>query len=356
MSSILTGKNIRISVFGQSHSKAIGAVIDGLPAGFRIDNEKVKAFTDRRVPGRAKFATARKEADTAVVLSGLVDGVTCGTPLGMLIENADTRSGDYENLRRVPRPAHADYAAAVKYNGFQDVAGGGHFSGRLTAPLCYAGAICLQILEQRGVRIKAHIASIGDIADTPFDPVEIPDVDIAAKAFPVLSDEQGEKMQAEIEQARMACDSVGGVIECAVTGLPAGLGEPMFDGVENQLAKNLFAIPAVKGLEFGSGFAGTRLRGSQNNDAFTVGADGQIRTETNNHGGILGGITSGMPILFRVAVKPTPSIAQPQKSVNLDTKTPEELVIRGRHDPCIVPRAVPVVEAVTAVTVLDLLG
>lgn len=356
MSSILTGKNIRISVFGQSHSKAIGAVIDGLPAGFRIDNEKVKAFTDRRAPGRAKFATARKEADTAVVLSGLVDGVTCGAPLGMLIENADTRSGDYENLRRVPRPAHADYAAAVKYNGFQDVAGGGHFSGRLTAPLCYAGAICLQILEQRGVQIKAHIASVGDIADTPFDPVEIPDVDIAAKAFPVLSDEQGAKMQAEIERARMACDSVGGVIECAVTGLPAGLGEPMFDGVENQLAKNLFAIPAVKGLEFGSGFAGTRLRGSQNNDAFTVGADGQIRTDTNNHGGILGGITSGMPILFRVAVKPTPSIAQPQKSVNLDTKAQKELVIRGRHDPCIVPRAVPVVEAVTAVTVLDLLG
>lgn len=356
MSSILTGKNIRISVFGQSHSKAIGAVIDGLPAGFRIDNDKVKAFTDRRAPGRAKFATARKEADTAVVLSGLVDGVTCGAPLGMLIENADTRSGDYENLRRVPRPAHADYAAAVKYNGFQDVAGGGHFSGRLTAPLCYAGAICLQILEQRGVQIKAHIASVGDIADTPFDPVEIPNVDIAAKAFPVLSDEQGAKMQAEIERARMACDSVGGVIECAVTGLPAGLGEPMFDGVENQLAKNLFAIPAVKGLEFGSGFAGTRLRGSQNNDAFTVGADGQIRTETNNHGGILGGITSGMPILFRVAVKPTPSIAQSQRSVNLDTKAPEELVIHGRHDPCIVPRAVPVVEAVTAVTVLDLLG
>ena len=355
MSSILTGKNIRISVFGQSHSKAIGAVIDGLPAGFRIDNDKVKSFTDRRAPGRAKFATARKEADTAVVLSGLVDGVTCGAPLGMLIENADTRSGDYENLRRVPRPAHADYAAAVKYNGFQDVAGGGHFSGRLTAPLCYAGAICLQILEQRGVQIKAHIASVGDIADTPFDPVEIPNVDIAAKAFPVLSDEQGAKMQAEIERARMACDSVGGVIECAVTGLPAGLGEPMFDGVENQLAKNLFAVPAVKGLEFGSGFAGTRLRGSQNNDAFTVDADGQIRTETNNHGGILGGITSGMPILFRVAVKPTPSIAQPQKSVNLDTKASEELVIRGRHDPCIVPRAVPVFEAVAAAVLLDFL-
>lgn len=356
MSSILTGKHICVSVFGQSHSKAIGAVIDGLPAGFKVDNEKVRVFTARRAPGKAKFATARKEADEAIVLSGLVDGVTCGAPLGVMIENTNTRSGDYSNLRDLPRPAHSDFTAAVKYNGFNDIAGGGHFSGRLTAPICYAGAICLQILEQKGIAVRAHIASIADVEDAPFDPVCVQNTDIAAKAFPVLSDEQGEKMQAVIEEARLDCDSVGGVVECAVTGVPAGLGDPMFDGIENQLAKNLFAIPAVKGLEFGNGFACTRLRGSENNDAYTLNADGQIVTETNNHGGILGGITSGMPIVFRLGFKPTPSISKPQQSVNLQTKTVEELVIKGRHDPCIVPRAVPVVEAVTAITILDILG
>lgn len=354
MSSILTGKNIQVSVFGQSHSKAIGAVIDGLPAGFAVDAEKVNAFMARRAPGRAKFSTSRKEADSPVVLSGLLDGVTCGAPLGVMIENTNTRSQDYDNLRRTPRPAHSDYAAAVRYNGFNDIAGGGHFSGRLTAPLCYAGAICLQILEEKGVSVRAHIASVAGIADTPFDKVYVQTDDIAAKPFPVLSDEQGEKMQAAIEEARMNTDSVGGVIECAVVGLPAGIGDPMFDGVENQLAKNLFGIPAVKGLEFGSGFAGSALRGSENNDPFCV-DNGEIRTVTNNHGGILGGITSGMPVVFRVAIKPTASIAKPQQSVNLETKTEETLRIVGRHDPCIVPRAVPVVEAVTAITVLDML-
>lgn len=355
MSSILTGKKLQVSVFGQSHSTAIGAVIDGLPAGFSVDEEKVRRFMARRAPGKAKFATSRKEADSPVVLSGLLDGVTCGAPLGVLIENTNTRSADYDNLRLTPRPAHSDYAAAVRYNGFNDISGGGHFSGRLTAPLCYAGAICLQILEEKGVFVRAHIASVANIADTPFDKVNVQTDNVAAKAFPVLSDAQGEKMQAAIEAARKDCDSVGGVIECAVAGLPAGIGDPMFDGVENQLAKNLFGIPAVKGLEFGSGFAGSTLRGSQNNDAFCVAQNGEIRTATNNHGGILGGITSGMPVVFRVAMKPTPSIAKEQQSVNLETKTEETLKIIGRHDPCIVPRAVPVVEAVTAITVLDML-
>lgn len=355
MSSILTGKNIQVSVFGQSHSKAIGAVIDGLPAGFAVDEKRVHAFMARRAPGRAKFATSRKEPDSPVVLSGLLDGVTCGAPLGVMIENTNTRSQDYDNLRLTPRPAHSDYAAAVRYNGFNDIAGGGHFSGRLTAPLCFAGAICLQILEEKGVSVRAHIASVAGIEDTPFDKVHVQTDDIAAKPFPVLSNEQGEKMQAAIEEARMNCDSVGGVIECAVVGLPAGVGDPMFDGVENQLAKNLFGIPAVKGLEFGSGFAGSALRGSENNDPFCVAESGEIRTVTNNHGGILGGITSGMPVVFRVAIKPTASIAKPQQSVHLETKTEETLRIVGRHDPCIVPRAVPVVEAVTAITVLDML-
>lgn len=356
MSSILQGDHIRVSVFGQSHSKAIGAVIDGLPAGFKIDFDKLKTFTQRRAPGNASFSTARKEADEPVILSGLCDGMTCGAPLGMLIENTNTRSGDYDNLRETPRPSHADFAANVKFHGFQDVAGGGHFSGRLTAPLCFAGGICLQMLEARGVRVRAHIYSIADVCDTPYDPVQVRADDVAAKPFPVLSDKQGEKMRGAIEKARMDCDSVGGVVECAVTGMPAGLGEPMFDGIENRLAKALFGIPAVKGLEFGSGFAGSRLRGSENNDAFLTDGAGHVTTATNNHGGILGGITSGMPIVFRVAIKPTASIAKPQQSVHLPTDTQTTLVIKGRHDPCIVPRAVPVVEAVTAITMLDILG
>ena len=356
MSSILTGKHIQVSVFGQSHSKAIGAVIDGLPAGVKIDSEKVAAFMRRRAPGNTKYSTKRREADEPVVLSGLVDGVTCGAPLGFLIENTNTRSSDYDNLRAVPRPGHADYPANVRYGGYQDVAGGGHFSGRLTAPLCFAGAFCLQILEQKGVKVQAHIYELAGVRDIPFDPITITDARPGEKVFPVISDACGEEMQAEIEKARMSADSVGGIVECAVTGMPAGLGDPMFDGVENQLARNIFGVPAVKGLEFGNGFACAKLRGSQNNDPYTIDENGKIVTTSNNNGGILGGITSGMPILFRVAVKPTSSIGKEQQSVNLNTMQPEKLIVHGRHDPCIVPRAVPVIEAVTAITMLDILG
>lgn len=356
MSSILTGKHIQVSVFGQSHSKAIGAVIDGLPAGVKIDSEKVAAFMRRRAPGNTKYSTKRREADEPVVLSGLVDGVTCGAPLGFLIENTNTRSSDYDNLRAVPRPGHADYPANVRYGGYQDVAGGGHFSGRLTAPLCFAGAVCLQILEQKGVKVQAHIYELAGVRDIPFDPITITDARPGEKVFPVISDTCGEEMQAEIEKVRMSADSVGGIVECAVTGMPAGLGDPMFDGVENQLARNIFGVPAVKGLEFGNGFACAKLRGSQNNDPYTIDENGKIVTTSNNNGGILGGITSGMPILFRVAVKPTSSIGKEQQSVNLNTMQPEKLVVHGRHDPCIVPRAVPVIEAVTAITMLDILG
>ena len=356
MSSILTGKHIQVSVFGQSHSKAIGAVIDGLPAGVKIDSEKVAAFMRRRAPGNTKYSTKRREADEPVVLSGLVDGVTCGAPLGFLIENTNTRSSDYDNLRAVPRPGHADYPSNVRYGGYQDVAGGGHFSGRLTAPLCFAGAVCLQILEQKGVKVQAHIYELAGVRDIPFDPITITDARPGEKVFPVISDACGEEMQAEIEKARMSADSVGGIVECAVTGMPAGLGDPMFDGIENQLARNIFGVPAVKGLEFGNGFACAKLRGSQNNDPYTIDENGKIVTTSNNNGGILGGITSGMPILFRVAVKPTSSIGKEQQSVNLNTMQPEKLVVHGRHDPCIVPRAVPVIEAVTAITMLDILG
>lgn len=351
------GKNITVSIFGQSHSQAIGAVIDGLPAGFAVDMGKVRAFLARRAPGRAAYATARREADEPIILSGLADGKTCGAPLAMLIGNGDTRSKDYEKLRDVPRPGHADFTANLRYGGFQDVRGGGHFSGRLTAPLCFAGAICLQMLEQRGVFVGAHIARIAGVADAPFDPVRVCPADLQAvssKPFAVIDDAAGAAMQEKIAQAKADLDSVGGTIECAAVGFPAGIGDPMFGGLENRLAAALFGIPAVKGLEFGAGFAAAEMRGSQNNDPFFLEGD-RVLTKTNHAGGILGGISTGMPLLFHLAFKPTPSIARAQDSVSLSRKKPERLEIAGRHDPCIVPRAVPVVEAVAAIVLLDAL-
>ena len=351
------GNKIKVSVFGQSHSAAIGVNVDGLPVGIHVDMERLKQFMDRRAPGRDRFSTQRKEADAPEFLAGLVDFVTCGAPLTAIIRNTNMRSGDYANLRDIPRPGHADYTAQVKYHGFQDVAGGGHFSGRLTAPLCIAGGICLQYLETLGVKVSAHIARIADVCDTPIDPM-IDDASkayVGDKAFPVLSDAAGEKMQQAIDAARMDCDSVGGVIECVITGLPVGLGDPMFDGVENRLAAALFGIPAVKGLEFGEGFAAAGLRGSQNNDAYTM-QDGRVVTKTNHAGGILGGITNGMPVIFRLAIKPTPSIAKEQESVSFSEQKDEKLSIVGRHDPCIVPRAVAVVEAVAAIVAADMIS
>lgn len=351
------GEHIHVSVFGQSHSPAIGVVVDGLPAGEKVDMEELGRFLKRRAPGQSPTSTPRKEADLPHFLSGLVDDVTCGAPLAALIENTNTRSQDYEQLRDKPRPGHADFTAQVKYGGFQDVAGGGHFSGRLTAPLCIAGGICLQILKRRGIEVAAHIASIAGQADRLFDPMgESTETLEALKRapFPVLDEKAGELMRKAIFEAKEDRDSVGGIVECLVTGVPAGLGDPMFGGMENRLAAALFGIPAVKGVEFGEGFGVAKLRGSQNNDPFTV-KDGKIVTETNHAGGILGGITNGMPLIFRLAVKPTPSISKPQKTVSLSENRVEELVITGRHDPCIVPRAVPVVEAVTALVLSDLL-
>lgn len=351
------GEHIHVSVFGQSHSPAIGVVVDGLPAGERVDMEELGRFLKRRAPGQNATSTPRKEADLPQFLSGLVDDVTCGAPLAALIENTNTRSQDYAQLRDKPRPGHADFTAQVKYGGFQDVAGGGHFSGRLTAPLCIAGGICLQILKRRGLEVAAHIASVAGEADRPFDPMgeSTETMDALKRApFPVLDEKVGERMRKVILQAKEEGDSVGGIIECLVTGVPAGLGEPMFGGMENRLAAALFGIPAVKGVEFGAGFGVAAMRGSENNDPFTV-KDGKVVTETNHAGGILGGITNGMPLVFRLAVKPTPSIAKQQQTVSLSKKQVEELVVTGRHDPCIVPRAVPVVEAVTALVLTDLL-
>lgn len=351
------GEKIKISVFGESHGGGIGVVIDGLPAGEAIDFDAVLAQMARRAPGRDKTATPRKESDTPRVLSGMLGNVLTGAPLCAVIENTNTRSQDYGNLLTKPRPGHSDYTAYVKYHGANDIRGGGHFSGRITAPLVFAGAVCRQLLERRGIQIAAHIQSVGSIHDKPFDPVAVPSALIKrlSASFFALIDESAEgPVRAEIEAARLAQDSVGGMIECAVTGLPAGVGEPMFDGLESAIAKAVFGVPAVKGIEFGAGFALAAMRGSRANDAFCY-QNGHVVTETNHCGGILGGIANGMPLIFRCAVKPTPSIAQPQKTVDLQTGENTVLTIHGRHDPCIVPRAVPVIEAVTALAIINVL-
>ncbi len=348
------GEKVKITIFGQSHSEAIGVVVDGLPAGKKLDMDKIYAFMARRAPGKNKFSTQRKEADLPKIISGVVDGTTCGAPLCAIIENTNTHSNDYDNLKIVPRPAHSDFAAFFKHNGFNDIRGGGNFSGRMTAPLCFAGAVIMQYLEDKGIKIGAHIERIAGISDRRYDSLNVNFGDVAIKEFPVIDDVQGEKMREKIEEARLDCDSVGGVIECAVTGLCVGLGEPMFDGIENTISRAVFAIPAVKGIEFGSGFEGSDLKGSENNDFFSI-SDGKFTTITNNHGGILGGISSSMPVIFRVAMKPTPSIGKTQKSVNLLTREEEDLEIHGRHDPCVVPRAVPCVEAAAAIAIINLI-
>lgn len=343
------GENLRLTVFGQSHSKAIGMVLEGIPANNEIDTQKLNKFLARRAPGKNKYSTPRQEADEPEFLSGMVDNKTCGAPISAVIYNQNTRSQDYENLKTVPRPSHADYTAQIKYFGAQDVCGGGHFSGRLTAPVCIAGGICLQLLEKEGIQVFARIRSIGNVQDdNEFNS------SVADKDFPTVSEQAGEKMKELIEQKRLQGDSVGGIIECVVSGLPAGLGDPMFDGMENKISQIVFGIPAVKGIEFGLGFACAQKSGSENNDEFCI-IDGKIKTKTNHCGGILGGITNGMPLVFRVAVKPTPSIAIEQNSIDLIENKETTLKIVGRHDPCIVPRAVPCVEAAAAIAVYDAL-
>ena len=343
------GENLHLTIFGQSHSPAIGMTLEGIPAGEQIDFDALQHFMERRAPGRNAYSTARREADAPEFLSGLRGDTTCGVPLTAIIRNGDTRSRDYAPFSAVPRPGHADYTANVKYFGYQDYAGGGHFSGRLTAPLCIAGGICLQILRRHGIEVISRIRAIGDVEDA--SPLT---ASTAEKPFPTVDEAVGEAMQAVIAQAKIQGDSLGGVIECAVLGLPAGLGDPMFGGMENRIAGIVFGVPAVKGIEFGAGFAAAKLRGSQNNDSYTV-KDGHIETRSNHCGGILGGITNGMPLVFRTAIKPTPSISMEQDSVNLETRMEEKLRVGGRHDPCIVPRAVPVIEAAAAIAVYDAL-
>ena len=348
------GENLKLTIFGQSHGAAIGMTLDGIPAGLPVDFDELQAFLNRRAPGQNNWSTPRKEGDRPEFLAGILDGFTCGAPIAAVIHNTNTRSGDYANLKDCPRPGHADYTAQMKYGGFQDAAGGGHFSGRLTAPLCIAGGLCKQWLAERGIRVAARIASIAGVTDDFEVNTLNPQLDLIGTDFPVFSPDAGARMREKIAEARSECDSVGGIIECYITGVPAGLGEPMFGGVESRIAQIVYGVPAVKAVEFGIGREAADLRGSQFNDAFTV-ENGQIRTVTNNAGGILGGITNGMPLVFRAAIKPTPSIARPQQSVSLRNAQQQELVVKGRHDPCIVPRAVPVIEAAAAIALFDLI-
>lgn len=348
------GNKLKIQIFGQSHSQGLGVVMDGIPAGMKIDLEEVQRFLERRAGGKNTYSTARKEADIPTVLSGLVGDTTCGAPLCAIFENANTRSGDYDKLQGNLRPSHADYTAWIKYGGFQDKSGGGHFSGRLTLPLCFAGAVCIQLLRQQGIEVYSHILSIGDIQDEKYDLVNIKQKKYAPGEFPALDVSVGEEMVAFMTEVAKEGDSVGGIVECAFTGFPVGVGEPIYDSVESVIAHVMFGVPAVKGIEFGMGFEGVKKRGSECNDSFYMDGD-TVKTATNYSGGIQGGITNGMPVVFRVAFKPTPSIYKEQNSVNFNDKSDTRFQIEGRHDPCIVPRALPCVEAAAAVALYDLL-
>lgn len=360
------GNTLRVTVFGQSHSAGVGCVVEGLPSGIAVDQERIARFMARRAPGNAPWTTPRKEKDAVRILSGLnPDGRTCGAPLAAVIENTNTRSQDYGNIMGVPRPGHADFAAWAKWHGEQDIPGGGHFSGRLTGPLCIAGAICLQWLEQQGIRIAAHVDECAGVADEHFCALDNSpaaaerlraqmDALANGREFPAIDKDAAKRMTEAIMAAKAQKDSVGGVVECVACGLPAGVGSPMFDGLENTIAYAVFGIPSVKGIEFGAGFAAAAMRGSQNNDPYEV-REGACVPSTNNAGGILGGISTGAPLHFRCALKPISSIGIEQDSVDLERMEPAKLTVRGRHDATAVTRAVPVVEAVTACAVADAL-
>ena len=361
------GNNLTLTVFGGSHDAEIGMVLEGFPAGVRLPEAELLALMARRAPGQGPWATTRKEPDIPVLTAGVSEEldtegaklyVTDGTPLRAVIINRNQRSGDYASLSDVPRPSHADYAARQKFGDGVDLRGGGKYSGRLTAPLCIAGAFCLAYLRERGIEVGAHILAVGAVKDTPFDRLQLSAADLHAPAtrpFPVLDTEAGEAMKGEIECARMAADSVGGSVECAVIGLPVGLGDHPFEGMEGRISAILFSIPAVKAVAFGDGFDFVTGYGSTHNDPYVMGDSGTVRTAANHCGGIVGGMSTGMPVIFSCAFKPTPSIGCEQASVSLSRRENVPLTIKGRHDPCIVPRAVPVVEAAAAIAVVDML-
>jgi len=347
------GTRYRTTIFGTSHGPFVGCIVEGLPAGTRVDEASVQAQLDRRRPGQSLLVSQRKEPDHVEFSGGLLDGVATGEPIVAILRNEDVRSESYAQVGRVPRPGHGDFAAIMKYGGKSDLRGGGQLSGRMTAPLVVSGAIARSLLASKGIRFFAHSAQIGRVTARPCTPEEI-EANVERTPVRCADLDAADLMIAEIEGARKDRDSVGGIVEGIVTGLPAGVGEPFFDSVESTLSHLFFSIPAVKGVDFGAGFRAASMRGSEHNDPFIVDG-GRVATATNHAGGILGGITSGMPVTFRVVVKPTASIPKPQRSVDLETMTPTEIVVTGRHDPCIVPRAVPVVENAAAMAVLDLM-
>lgn len=350
------GSHIELSLFGESHGEAIGIVIGNLPAGIRLDMEQIRWYMKRRAPGQNKMSTPRQEKDEVHIVSGLVDGVTTGAPLCAIIYNQNQHSKDYSELKVCMRPGHSDYPAYMKYHGFNDVRGGGHFSGRLTAPLVFAGSIARQILKEKGIIVGAHIQSIHHIQDQSF-PVDIDETlleQLSSKMYPTLDEDVFLQMQEVIESARLQQDSVGGIVECAIINVPAGIGNPFFDSIESHLSPLLFSIPAVKSVSFGQRNI-NEMYGHEANDAYYY-QEGQVKTKTNHNGGVTGGITNGMPIVFQVGIKPTPSISQIQETVNVQTQTNTQIQVKGRHDPCIVPRAVVVVESMAALGILDMLG
>ena len=347
---------MKYTIFGESHGPAIGVVLEGVPPGLALNLDAVRFDLSRRAPGKNALSTARREADEPHILSGLFQGHTTGAPLCAVIENTDTRSGDYERTKNLARPGHADYPAHVRYGGFQDYRGGGHFSGRLTAPLVFAGGVAKQLLAQRGIFVGAHISTIYGVNDDPLEDWESLRA-CAAKDFPVLSDEKGAEMREAILEAKNEQDSVGGTIECGVFGLPAGAGSPDFGrNAEGIFSQYLFAVPAVKAVAFGAGTAFALMRGSEANDPLYMDGGGTVKAEQNCAGGINGGITNGMPLVFEVTMRPTPSIARRQFTVDLARCRNAELELTGRHDPCVVPRAVPVIEAAAALASCELLG
>ena len=349
------GQKLRVTIFGESHGVGIGCIIDGLPAGISIDWDKVREEMARRAPGNSNLATPRKEKDAFTILSGYFNDHTTGTPLAMEIRNTSQHSSDYDILQDHMRPGHADYTGHVKYGGFNDYRGGGHFSGRITAPLTFAGAMARQVLEQKGIHIGSHVVKLHGIEDRPFQPMgeSVATFEqLRKQKLPVLTGAIGKQMEEAILQAKNEQDSVGGIVECMVTGLPIGLGDPFFDSLESELAHMMFSVPAVKGIEFGEGFGMAHMKGSQANDPMAY-ENGNPVVTTNHNGGILGGISNGAPVLFKLAIKPTPSIGKEQHTVNLSTKENTLLSVKGRHDPCIVPRAIPVIENATALVILD---
>lgn len=351
------GNNFKISLFGESHGKAVGLVIDGVPAGIKLDLDYINIEMKRRAPGRDEISSQRKEKDEYEILSGLFNQKTTGTPLCVVIMNSDHHSMDYENIKNIMRPGHADYTGFVKYKGFNDYRGGGHFSGRLTAPIVFAGAVAKQVLKDKNIFVGSHIKSIGQIED---DFIDVSSIDIhflesiRQKHLTVISDEKGLQMEQAILAVKEEKDSLGGIIETIVLNIPAGIGSPFFDSIESRLSSILFSIPAVKGIEFGAGFDIAFMKGSEANDEYYVNNQ-SVKTYTNNNGGILGGISNGMPIVFRVAIKPTPSIGKAQKTIDITNMNEIDIEVKGRHDPCIVPRAIPVIEAATSIAILDLI-